>query len=194
MDFQSNFSNVLEVITTAKSWNPVITMDAVAFISKVPKVSKFNRYSRYLSFDKIMKKKCIMLDITIWIRVKIREIIAHCKSAVKNLCAFFKKSTLSFVIFQDVSLKEKEPEQIHTSPTQFKSTLHGIQRLTVSLSYIISFLFQYGVPLHGWNIAGRTKNYILKIGTGLRTEYLTLNDLLTDFLLLSFTFKNISLA
>lgn len=65
MDFQSNFSNVLEVITTVKSWNPVITMDAVAFISKVPKVSKFNRYSRYLSFDKIMKKKCIMLDITI---------------------------------------------------------------------------------------------------------------------------------
>ena len=43
MDFQSEFSNVLEVITTVNLTNPDITMDAVVSISKVPKVCKSNR-------------------------------------------------------------------------------------------------------------------------------------------------------
>ena len=76
------------------------------------------------------------------------EMITHFKSAVKIVCTVFKKNTLSFVIFQEVSLKEKEPEQISINPTQFKSTLHGIQRLTVSFSYVFLLLFQYGAPWH----------------------------------------------
>ena len=49
VDFQSDFSNVLEAITTVKI--PGITVDAFAFISKVSKVCKLNKHSWYLSFE-----------------------------------------------------------------------------------------------------------------------------------------------
>ena len=49
------------------------------------------------------------------------EMITHFKSAVKIVCTVFKKNTLSFVIFQEVSLKEKEPEQISITLPNLKA-------------------------------------------------------------------------
>ena len=106
MEFQSDFSNVLHVITTVKK--PGIATNAVAYICKIPSVSLLDKDPMLLSF-----------------RIEVTHSFSWSIGLTVN-------SMSVSLYLQAVSLKDMHPKMTSNNPTRTKSTLQEIQKLTVS--------------------------------------------------------------